>query len=430
MFTIRRALKEREDRGERIKVAIIGMGFMGQGLLCQIESIDGMEVVAVVSRRRESCEEAFKKANIDEENSLYIEEVKTKVERNGNQIFYSTDAKLLWALEEVDCVVDCTGHPDTGAYVSKEAILNDKHVVTLNVEMDVLVGPYLKRLAEERDVIYTGTAGDEPGSAMELYDFAKTLGFDVLAMGKGKNNPIDYEATPESVAEKAKASGLTPSMLCSFIDGTNTMVELCAMANATGFSPDVPGGHGPEVTAEGLADKFSLKEDGGILERDYIVEYVRGVAPGVFVIVSHDSPVITDEMSFLKVGKGPRFALFRPFHLTNIETPISIARAVIFHSPTVVAKDFRPACGVPALAKRDLAAGENFDGIGQEMFLGSLVSWEVMERENYVPVGLLNHHVKLTKNVKKGDFITWDDIEVIEEFEILEQYREMLKIDK
>ncbi|MDF5581113.1 hypothetical protein P3730_24850, partial [Vibrio parahaemolyticus] len=144
----------------------------------------------------------------------------------------------------VDVVLDATGVPETGANIALNSINEGKHIVMLNVEADVVVGPYLNKLAKEKGVVYTGSAGDEPGAALELYDFATISGLEVLAIGKGKNNPLNYYVTPDMVEEEAIRKGLKPLRLASFIDGTNTMVELAAMANATGFVPDIRGGHG------------------------------------------------------------------------------------------------------------------------------------------------------------------------------------------
>src|SRR5690606_539879 len=171
--------------------------------------------------------------------------------RNG-KVVATTDAQLVTSLAEVDVVVDATGVPDIGAKIAWDAILNRKHIVMLNVEADVTVGVILKKMADASGVVYTGSAGDEPGAIMELYDFADALGFEVIALGKGKNNPLNLAANPETAAEQAARKGASPKMLASFQDGTKTMVEMTAVANATGFLPDKPGMHGFDSDVKGL----------------------------------------------------------------------------------------------------------------------------------------------------------------------------------
>jgi predicted homoserine dehydrogenase-like protein len=211
----------------------------------------------------------------------------------------------------------------------------------LNVETDVCIGHILYKLARNAGVVYTGSAGDEPGAVIEMYDFARALGFDVRVVGKGKNNKVDYDCTPDSAAEEAKRKNMSPKMLCSFKDGTKTMVEMTAMANATGFLPDVTGAHGASGGVKDLPNLLSLKSEGrgGILNSYGVIEYVNGVAPGVFVIISTTRPDILHELSYLSMGDGPNFALYRPYHLTSLETPLSVAKACIDREPTIVPRE-------------------------------------------------------------------------------------------
>ncbi|NLY08772.1 MAG: NAD(P)-dependent oxidoreductase [Tissierellia bacterium] len=427
MIRLNRELKNRESEGNPIKVVVVGLGFMGKSLFVQLCGLKGFKPVMIISRRRESCEEALKSAGISADKSLWVTDAKEAEKAIAKGLIpYGTDIKLASQVKIADCVVDATGDPVDGAELAEDTIKAGIHMVSLNVEADMCVGPYLMELADERNVVYTGTAGDEPGSAVELWEFANLLGLEVLAIGKGKNNPIDYGATPDSVKEQAKKSGLAPKMLCSFIDGTKTMGELCLMANATGMVPDVVGGHGPKATADELATTFRLKEDGGILEKYGIVEYVRGVAPGVFVIVTHDKEIIKEELTFLKMGEGPNYALYRPYHLTSIETPISIARAVIDGVATIKPNGKKPVAAVPAVAKRDLLKDETFDGIGGDMVLGSLMSWEDFIHNSCMPISLLERGVKVKQDISKGAVITWSDVEIVEETPLLRMYLTML----
>jgi predicted homoserine dehydrogenase-like protein len=213
-------------------------------------------------------------------------------------------------------------------------------------------------------VVYTGSAGDEPGAIVELYDFARSLGFEVVAAGKGKNNPLELLATPESLADEAASKQMNPKMLAYFVDGTKTMVEMAAVANATGMTPDKPGMHGPEETLpDRLAGLFSLEEEGGILTAYDAVDYVRGVAPGVFIIVRSEAEPVRETLEYLGQGAGPNYVLYRPYHLTSLETPMSVARAALYGEPTIAPRE-APSAEVVAVAKRNLKPGETLGSIG------------------------------------------------------------------
>ena len=234
MYQLRMKLEELGENEKHIKVAVIGAGLMGKGLVSQLTRVKGMLPSVVVSNNIKDCINAFHMADIDD-NKITVANTLSEVNlamELGN--FVATNNwELAVRANLVDVVVDATGVPNTGARIAKLSIQNKKHIVMLNIEADVVVGPYLNKMAKEMGVVYTGSAGDEPGAVMELYDFALSTGFRVLAIGKGKNNPLDYNITSSGVIDQAKKSGLKPLRLASFIDGTNTMVEMAAMANAT-----------------------------------------------------------------------------------------------------------------------------------------------------------------------------------------------------
>ena len=314
--------------------------------------------------------------------------------------------------ESVDVVVEATGIVEVGARVAYEAILNGKHVVMLNVETDVTVGAILGRMARSAGVVYTGSAGDEPGAIMELYDFARSLGFEVVVAGKGKNNPLDPFASAESVEEEAREKGMNPKMLASFVDGTKTMVEMGAVANATGFTPDVPGMYGPEETVPGrLVDVFGLREDGGVLSGYGVVDYVRGVAPGVFVIIRSQEGPVRETLSYLGQGAGPNHVLYRPYHLTSLETPISVARAAIYGEPTIACAS-SPTSEVVAVAKRDLRAGDKLGGIGSADYYGWLHA--ASEVGDMLPLGLASG-ARITQPVARGRAIPRSGVELAQD---------------
>jgi predicted homoserine dehydrogenase-like protein len=373
---LRRRLEELEREGRPIRVGLIGVGQMGRGLIAQVAGIPGMAVVAAADVDVERAGAAFRAVGAEPGPA-----------GTPDRPLVTRDAGEVAGSPAVDVVVEATGLPEVGARAAFEAIQEGRHVVMLNVEADITVGALLSRMARSAGVVYTGSAGDEPGAVMELYDFARTLGFEVVAAGKGKNNPLDLTATPESVAEESAAKHMNPKMLASFVDGTKTMVEMGAVANATGLVPDVAGMHGPEETRPSrLAEIFRLRAEGGILGRDGIVDYVRGVAPGVFVIVrSADNPV-RDTLAYVGQGEGPTHVLYRPYHLTSLETPISVARAAIHGEATIAPLAEPPRAEIVAVAKRDLAVGETLDAIGSADYHGWLHVAE--EARGLLPIGI------------------------------------------
>jgi predicted homoserine dehydrogenase-like protein len=314
------------------------------------------------------------------------------------------DAMLLPQLESLDAVVEATGMTEVGSKVAWNCILHSKHVIMLNVETDVTVGPILHRLAQKAGCVYTAASGDEPGVCKMLYNFASTLGFEVVCLGKGKNNPINLDATPESCRAEALSKGMNPKMLSAFKDGSKTMVELAAMSNATGLVPDVPGMHGPKVDVADLNKVLIPEEDGGVLSRRGCVDYSTGkVAPGVFVIITSPDPRIRVDMKFMSMGEGPYYTLYRPYHLCNVETPISVAEAVLYGESTIVSK--RMVSEVVAVAKRDLKPGDVVGQIGEADFLGRTYIYEEAKAQQAVPLGIVPGG-RVTQAIAKGDLLT------------------------
>ncbi len=412
MLGLNNKLKRLDDIGKTIKVAIVGAGKMGRSLVNQLSLVKGMVPSLVVNRTREKAVNAYISAGIKKEDIVITNSLKeiNKALEEGKPVV-TEYADLVPKADLIDIVVDATGVPETGARLAIESISNKKNIVALNVESDAVVGPILHKYAEDAGVVYTGTAGDEPGAVIELYEYAIGIGFDVLAIGKGKNNPINLDANPETVCEKAKSKKLKPKMLASFIDGTNTMIEMTCMANATGFIPDVRGGHGVNGVVEELPDIFRLKKDGGLLNKYGVVDYVNGIAPGVFVIITTKNDEVHNLMRFLKMGSGPNYILYRPYHLTSLETPATIARAVLYEEPTIA-----PTKGMVAetvtLAKKDLKAGDKLDYIGGYTVYGKIETYENAKKNNLIPIGLINENAIVKKDIKKGELLTYDSVNI------------------
>jgi predicted homoserine dehydrogenase-like protein len=303
-------------------------------------------------------------------------------------------------------VIDATGKPGVAADYDLIAMEHGKHLVMMNVEADVTIGPYLKKEADRLGVIYSVGAGDEPSSCMELIEFVSALGLPIVAAGKGKNNPLWHDATPDDYREEAIRRNMNPRMLVEFVDGSKTMVEMCAIANATGLVPDVPGMHGPKADRDDMAKVLIPREDGGILHKMGVVDYTvgKGVAPGVFVIVKAEHPRIIERMDDLHIGHGPYYSFFRPYHLTSLEVPLTAARIMLYGKPDMVPLP-QPVAEVCAVAKRDLKPGETFDAIGETCYRSYTMTIGDARKYHAIPVGLLEGG-KVTAPVRKGELLT------------------------
>jgi len=411
-----RLIKKEIERGFPIRVGLVGAGQMGTGLISQIEKMEGMRVVAVADAVPNRAQSAYKEASVDpaivmvEENDPFKA---GKIIESGKRIACHS-ADLVVSIPQIDVVVECTGVPEVGAVVCHKAILGHKHVVNMNVETDCTIGYYLAKMAESAGVVYTLTAGDEPGTTRELFDFADALGFDVVTIAKGKNNPLDPTANPDTLAERARIQNASAKMLASFVDGTKTMVEMTAMGNSTGYMPDVRGAHGPTITVKDMAKVYVPQGDGGIMSAKYRVDYAVGdVAPGVFIVITTDQPKIMADLKYLKVnGNGNYWALYRPYHLCNLETPISIARAFLYNEITCSTLRV-PVAETITMAKRDLKVGEKIDYLGGYTVYGTIEKVSISKPEGCVPLGIAVG-ATLTKDVKRGEAIHYSEVDLNE----------------
>ncbi|GAC1536948.1 MAG: hypothetical protein NVS2B7_06970 [Herpetosiphon sp.] len=417
-------LVERERSGNPISVGLVGAGQMGMGLVSQIAGMQGMNVTAIADIALDRAREALLAIGIEREQIVEADSVSAADQAisEGRRVI-TKRGDLLPQLNSVEAIVEATGVPDLGARIAWAAILGRKHIVLLNVETDVTVGPLLHRMAAAAGVIYTGAAGDEPAATLELYNFARTLGLEVICAGKGKNNPLDHRATPESMAVRAREVGASPKMLCSFVDGTKTMVEMAALANATGLKLDKRGMHGPDTTVRELPRIFSSRTQGGILDQTGVVDYAIGdVAPGVFVVFTTKLPVVVDELRYLKMGDGPNWVLYRPYHLTSLETPLSVARAVLNHEATI-----QPTHGLIAevltVAKRPLRAGEKIDGIGGFTVYAGVEMAAVAREQNLLPLGVAQG-ATLRHDVEQDHVLRYDDV-ILDETQTVVQLRRL-----
>lgn len=409
MYEIDGKLADRERQGRPVMVAIIGAGQMGTEIITQIGEMRGMEVAVVVDLSHERATAGFssskKKARVISTDDLAEAE---RAAATGARVA-TTDYRIATRLAAVEAIVDATGSTEMGAKITMDAIDHKKHVVMMNVECDVTIGPILRRMAENAGVVYSLAAGDEPASIMELYRFARAIGFEVVAAGKGKNNPLNHYATPATEQAKADARKMSARMLCEFVDGSKTAVEMAAVSNATGLVPDCRGMHGPKSTVPEINKVFIPKAEGGVLDKKGIVDFGIGVHPGVFVVVTTDNERIKEGLVQRDMGEGPYYTLYRPYHLCSIEVPLTVAQCVIY----------RESSGHPlgrlsseciAIAKRGLKKGERLDGIGEFCYRGSIELAEVAKKEGLLPLGLAKDCV-LKVDVPQDTVLTYDMVE-------------------
>ena len=401
-----RDLAARADSGRPIRLGVIGSGEMGTDLVTQGSLMQGIEVAAISTRRPHTAREAMRIAFGDEGRAAEADsEGKVSAAIEGGKIAITSN-ELLVTNPLLDVIIDATGKPGVAADYDLMAMEHGKHLVMMNVEADVTIGPYLKKEADRLGVVYSVGAGDEPSSCMELIEFATALGYRIVSAGKGKNNPLNHDAVPDDYREEATRRNMNPRMLVEFVDGSKTMVEMCAIANATGLVPDIPGMHGPKADRDQMVKVLIPKEAGGILDKKGVVDFTigKGVAPGVFCIVEAEHPRIIERMDDLHVGKGPYYSFFRPYHLTSLEVPLTAARIMLYGKPDMVPLP-NPVAEVCAVAKRDLAVGETFDAIGETCYRSFILTIGDAREKLAVPVGRLDGGKGIAP-VKKGVLLT------------------------
>jgi predicted homoserine dehydrogenase-like protein len=383
-----RKLKQRHAEGRPISVGLVGCGQMGSGLAHTINNIEGMAVSAMADIDVDRAITTFLDMGAPRE-SIRSAETVAQIQdalRAGSRVV-TANAELLTQAEAIEANVEATGVPDVGARIALRSIENRKPIIMLNVETDITVGAYLSHLARAKGSIYTVASGDEPGVCKMLHEQAVLMGFEVVCLGKCKNNPINPNATPEQYAEEAAGKDMNPKILASFVDGTKTMVEMAAVSNATGLLPDVPGMHGPKVEVDDLARVFTPKADGGIFSQRGAVDYSTGsFAPGVFAVVFTDDKRIRKDMKFITRAEGPYYLHLRPYHLCDIETPQSIAEAVLLGEVTVASDQMHSE--VVAVAKRSLKAGEKIAGIGSADIRGVIYPYKQAREQAMIPLGI------------------------------------------
>ena len=412
MILVDTALRAREEGGRPIRVGMIGAGFMGQGLTNQIvNSVPGMRMAAVYNRKLERALGVFRYAGCENVEVAETQAALDEAIRRGVPVA-TEDAFTISRSPEIDVLIDVTGSVEFGAQVVLEAFRHGKSVVLMNAEVDATIGPILRVYARQHGVILSACDGDEPGVQMNLVRWVKGLGLTPRVVGnvKGLQDPYRNPTTQKGWAERWAQN---PAMVTSFADGSKISFEQSIVANATGF----------KVRSRGMSR--GLKYDGSILEIQKLYDLDEARALGgivdytvgpplikVFVLAEHADPKQRHYLNLYKMGEGPLYPFWTPYHLVHFETPFSIARVVLFRD------ELAPPLGGPtvevcAVAKRDLEAGEVLDEYGMYMTYGEAVNAEEMSGGRYLPEGLVEG-CKLRRNLPKDQVLTYGDVELPE----------------
>jgi predicted homoserine dehydrogenase-like protein len=410
MILVDHALKAREAEGRPIRVGIVGAGFMTQGLVNHIcRSVPGMRVAAISNRSPNRARDVFHYAG-----QANVVQVETQRELDqlirANIPTITDDALLLARSEVIDVIVDITGSVEFGAHLALEAFKHRKDVVLMNAEIDATIGPILQVYAKQYGVILSACDGDEPGVQMNLCRWVKGLGLIPRVVGniKGLQDPYRNPTTQKGFAEKW---GQNPAMVTSFADGSKISFEQAIVANATGFKVRSRG------MSRGLEYRDDIMQIGKLYDIDELrslggmIDYVVGTPlTKVFVLAEHTDPKQQTYLNLYKMGEGPLYPFFIPYHLVHLEVPSSIARVVLFRD-SIAPPIAGPVVEVCAVAKRDLRAGEILDDYGMYMTYGEAVNTEEMSKQQYLPEGLVEG-CKLRRNISKDDVLTYADVDL------------------
>jgi len=410
MIIVDTALKQRQATGNPVRVAMIGAGFMGRGIALQMcRYTPGMELVAIANRSLDNAMRAYREAGVEDpvqaDDSRAIEAAIGK-----GRPAVTSDALALCRAGGIDAIIEVTGAIEFGAQAALEAIRNDKHVILMNAELDGTLGPILKTYANQAGVVITNADGDQPGVEMNLYRFVQSIGVKPVLCGniKGLQDPYRNPTTQEGFARKW---GQNPAMVTSFADGTKISFEQAIVANATGMRVAKRGMFGPTVQAgtplQQVAQLYPLE---ALLDGPGVVDYVVGAepGPGVFVLGTHDHPTQQHYLNLYKLGSGPLYCFYTPYHLCHFEVPHTVARAVLFNDAAITPLG-GPLVDVVATAKTDLKSGQELDGMGYYLTYGQCENSPTVREQNLLPMGLAEG-CKLKCDIPKDQVLTYNDV--------------------
>jgi predicted homoserine dehydrogenase-like protein len=402
------ALALREREGRPVRVALIGAGATGRAIALQLGTpVPGIRIAGIANRTAAHAERAFREAGITEWKSTDNMSAAEASIRRGTPIL-TDDPFLLVRNPAVDVVLEVTGTVDFGAEITLDAIAHQKHTVIVNAELDSTLGPLLKAKADEAGVVLTNTDGDEPGVAMTLYRYLRTLGLRPVAAGNIKGM-VDYYRNPDTQKAFAEKNDQDARKVTSFADATKLSMETTVLANATGFGVGRRGMYGPPCAH--VNELATLLPSEALLSGG-IVDYALGAAPhtGGFVVIHEDNPLKQAQLAYYKMGPGPFYVFYTPFHLPHLQIASTIGRAAVLNDATVAAAG-APRCEVVAVAKKNLRSGERLDGIGGFCTYGLIDNTATARAMNALPMGL-SDGCTLLHDVAKDAVLSFADVEM------------------
>lgn len=402
------ALRKLEGEGKPVRVGIVGAGATGRAIALQLGTpVPGIRLAGISNRTLSHGVRAFREAGIPEwvaaESARKAEDAVSR----GVPVL-TEDPAVLTGCGAIDVIIEVTGTVEYAAGVVLDAFRNGKHVVIVNAELDSMLGPVLKLKADRAGVVLSNTDGDEPGVAMTLYRYLRSVGLRPVAAGNIKGM-VDHYRTPDTQKEFARKYDQDPRKVTSFADATKLSMETAVLANATGFRVGRRGMYGPSCGHVREMARLLPAEEmlaGGL------VDYALGAAPhtGAFVVVHEENALKKNQLGYYKMGEGPFYVFYTPYHLPHIQIPSTIGRAVI-HRDATVAPLGGPVCEVATIAKKDLKAGERLDGIGGFTAYGLIENSEIARAERALPIGLSENGI-LRRDIPKDSIITFDDVEL------------------
>jgi predicted homoserine dehydrogenase-like protein len=401
------ALREREAQGKPVRVGMVGAGATGRAIALQLGTpAPGIRLVGIANRTPAHAERAFREAGVMEWSRAGSARAAEAAIARGLPVL-TDDPAVLTACDAIDVLVEVTGTVEAAAHVALDAFDHGKHVILVNAELDSLLGPILKVKADRAGVVVTHTDGDEPGVAMTLLRYLRSLGLHPVAAGNIKGM-VDYYRTPETQRVFAEKHDQDVKKVTSFADATKLSMETTVLANATGFHAGRRGMYGPACAY--------VRELAHLLPADQmlgtgLVDYSVGAAPhtGAFVIVHEESPLKKTQLAYYKLGDGPFYVFYTPFHLPHIQIASTIGRVAILHDATV-APIAGPVCEVVTVAKRNLKAGERLDGVGGFCAYGLIDNTATARAMAALPIALSDGCV-LRRDIAKDEMVSFDDVD-------------------
>ena len=401
-------LQVREAERRPIRVGMVGAGATGRAIALQLGTpVPGVRLVGVANRTPAHGERVYREAGIKEWSTASTPQAAEASILGGVPVL-TDDPTVLTRCSAIDLIVEVTGTVDFAASVALDAFEYRKHVVLVNAELDCLLGPILKLKAAAAGVVLTHTDGDEPGVAMTLFRYLQSVGLRPVAAGNIKGM-VDYYRTPQTQQAFAEQHDQDVKKVTSFADSTKLSMETTVLANATGFRAGRRGMYGPACGyVRELAQLLPAEQmlNGGL------VDYCVGALPhtGAFVVVYEDNPYKQRQLTYYKLGPGPFYVFYTPFHLPHIQLPSTIGRAVIHGDPTVTPLA-GPVCEVVTVAKRDLKAGERLDGVGGFCAYGLIDIYENAGADNALPISLSENCV-LRRDIRQDSVVGFDDVKL------------------